>query len=60
MICEKCKKSVELNKGFFRDAGMVPGLNMKRQEFVCNECKLAIDNTSRNPGEDDEPVSTDW
>ncbi len=57
MVCEKCKKSTELNKGFFKDAGMVPGLNMKRQEFVCNECKHAIDNTSRNPGEDDE---TDW
>ncbi len=58
MICEKCKKSTQLTKGFFKDAGQVPGIvGMKRQEFVCNECKHAIDNTSRNPGEDDE---TDW
>ncbi len=49
MICTKCNKPTELNKGFFKPAGMVPGLNMKRSEFVCNACTNAIDVTSKNP-----------
>ncbi len=60
VICAKCNKHTELNKGFFKDAGMVPGLQMKRKVFICNDCRNAIDVTSREPGEDDDIPETNW
>ena len=61
MNCAKCGKATELNKGFFKDDGRVPGIAMKRKQFICNDCIRAIDVTSREPGEDDEPIpETNW
>jgi hypothetical protein len=53
MICAKCKKSAELNQGFFNPAGMVPGSTVKKHDFICNDCTRSIDVTSRDPGEDE-------
>lgn len=61
MICTKCNKSgVELNEGFFKPVGRHPKLGIPMKDFICNECSRAIDVTSREPGEDDEPIPTEW
>ena len=59
MICVTCKKNFELREGRFIRVGSVMG-SIPKHDFKCRECCNAIDNTSREPGCDDDIGETDW
>ena len=61
MLCATCNEPTEMDQISFRPNGMVQGIAMAAKKGLCPKCVRAIDNTSRQPGEDDEPIPTsEW
>ena len=65
MKCSKCGEPTELAYGTFKPTGETVKLdnlvtNVREYKFTCRDCQRSIDNTSREPGSDDEPEQTDW